>query len=132
MDPQPFNHQDKPSQDSEPSIMEEQPTQSANSVVGTEKKSHKRAIIMAAIGFLLIVGALLGYLLYSREPTDTTTQDEAAPTAATTPLDETANIYTDGAVNETNITDLEESTDDVSDASNAASNVGDGVNENNF
>jgi uncharacterized protein HemX len=136
MDQQPVNQQDMPPQESMSPDMVEQPTQPVAPVVTSPKKSHKRAIIMAAIGLLLIAGALVGYVLYSQSSDTNSSADtskKAAETnAAATPLDETMNVYTDGTSDETKLLDSESSSEDVNDANNAAGNVGDGINENNL
>lgn len=136
MDPQLNNLQDQPPQENMPPAMIEQPTQPATPpIMASPKKSHKRAIIMAIVGLLVIMAAVAGYVIYSQmndsATNSNTTQTTTGASTTLSPLDETTKVLTDGASTESGLTDSDDS-GDASDASNAASNVGDSVNENNL
>lgn len=117
-----------------PPDMIEQPTQPVQIPVETPKKSHKRAIVFALLGLVLIAAALAAYILYFQTgnpvvTTETTQQPSAAPVVS--PVDTATNILDDGVTDEDKLTSTDDSSD-IDDASKAAGNVGDGVNENNF
>jgi hypothetical protein len=134
MDPQQPRPQEQFDETPLPPDLEERPTQRFQPVQEQPKKSHRRAIIIATSGLIVIIAALGGYLVYSQMSDDAVTTETTPPTPAPTtvsPVDGAANVMTDGTATEDELTATDDSSD-VDDASQAASNVGDSVNENNF
>jgi|GEM_PF-3598022 uncharacterized protein HemX len=111
----------------------EEPTQ-PTVMAPIHSKSNKKFIIMGVAALVLIVLVAVGIFIVTqmnnvtKKAQTSQTTSQAAPA---TPIEAATNELTQGAVGEMTITDTDDSAD-VGDASTAASNVGDSVNENNL
>ncbi len=106
------------------------------------KKSQKKLYIIFGLTIAIIIVAVVGYFVYGyynhmAKTTDTDTKKIVTPVTTVTNKDNNPTVdaasatLTGGVTSESTITNTDES-NIASDASNAAGNVGDSVNENNF
>lgn len=133
MDPQ-FNSQpDKIDEEVMSITTVEEPTQ-PTVMAPIHSKSNKKFVIIGAAVVALIIVVAAGIFIVTQMNTGTkkaqTTQTTSQTTPAT-PIEAATNELTQGATDEMTITDTDDGAD-VGDASTAASNVGDSVNENNL
>jgi len=133
MDPQ-FNSQpDKIDEEVMSITTVEEPTQ-PTVMAPIHSKSNKKFVIIGVAALALIILVAVGIFIVTQMNNGTkkaqTSQTTSQATPAT-PIEAATNELTQGAVDEMTITDTDDSAD-VGDASTAASNVGDSVNENNL
>ena len=105
------------------------------------KKSNKKLFVIIGIIVAVFIVALAGYFVYSYyNPTAKTTGTKETSSAKTTTINEkdrnptvtaASAILTDNVTGESVLTNTND-TSVASDVSNAAGNVGDSINENNF
>jgi len=133
MDPQ-LNNQPEKIDESVMSITTvEEPTQ-PTVMAPIHSKSNKKYIVISVIVILLILAVAAGFIVVTQMNSNSKkaqSTQTASQTAPATPLDAAASELTDSAASEMTLSDTDDSAD-VSDASTAASNVGDSVNENNL
>lgn len=113
-----------------------QPTQPMQPAVfaPVHSRSNKKFIFIGVAALLLIVAAVVGYVVITQMSPSSKKADNHQSTSQTTPstpLDAATNELTKSASSEMSLIDTDDSSD-IGDASTAASNVGDSVNENNL
>lgn len=113
-------------------------TQPQQPITQVTKKSHKKLFTSLAIvvtAFILTLAGYLAYQGYYKPSTKTAdSQQVKAPAkiqAVNPTVDASASLLTGSALSESSLTSTDDS-NTASDAGAAASNVGDGVDENNF
>ncbi len=138
MDQQMFNGQNQTPTVPISPVSEIEVTQPQQPVAQVAKKSHKKFYIGTSIivtAYLLTLGGYLAYQGYYK-PTAKTADSQQVKTpakiqAVNPTVDASASVLTGSALSESSLTSTDDSST-AAEASTAASNVGDGVNENNF
>ena len=101
----------------------------------TAKKSSKKLLIIVAAVVVVLVGIVVAvlYANHTFQPVSQTPtkNNEVAKTPVSTPIENTTDVMTGGASSETSLTNTDDTSDAV-DASSAAANVGDSVDEGSF
>jgi hypothetical protein len=131
MNPQQINEPLAPQPLPQAPVPEPQP----EPVVPVVKKSHRRLNILIAIISILVIGGIIGALLYYTKTKDTASKATSTQTtqAVTTNPDVQAATkgLTDGSSSESTLTSTNDSAAGT-DANTSAGNVGDSVDENSF
>lgn len=108
--------------------------ESAQGLNPPQKKSHKKLIVIASLIVAAIIGASVGAYLFTMKKTaapDTTHSTTQATTTSKNSVDAATKSLTDGANDETTLTNTDDSSYGT-DASTTAGTVGDSVDENSF
>ncbi|MDB5160494.1 MAG: hypothetical protein JWO99_757 [Candidatus Saccharibacteria bacterium] len=129
MNPQQINEPLAPKPLPQAPVPEPQP----EPVVPSVKKSHRRLNILIAIISILVIGGIIGALLYYAKTKDTTlTAPQTTQAVKTNPdVQAVTQSLTSSSSSESTLTNTDDSADGT-DASTSAGNVGDSVDENSF